>query len=196
VAAEVPRRTATDLLRLTRREAIRIVAGAVLTAAICWYFGVDVLHAILLGCAITVLGLAVGVASAAPEARDLSWIGGARSRREGSRNDVSSLSSSLHVGWGLVGLTAERQLHQLARRRLALEGLDLQNADHRAAIESRIGTRAYRALVLERRRQLRLRTLMHCLQVLDALNPTYYPAPQHRLRGRERRPNPGRTLER
>ena len=192
----MPRRSATGMLRLSRREAIRIVCGAVLVTALCWYFGTDVWHAILLGCAITVLGLAVEVATSAPEARDLSWLGGARSRREGSRNDVASLSSSLHVGWGLVGLTAERHLHQLARRRLALEGLDLQNADDRVAIESRIGTRAYRVLVLDRRRQLRLRTLMHCLQVLDALNPTYYPTPQHRLRGRRRRPNPGRTLER
>jgi len=184
------------MLRLSRREASRIVCAAILIAALCWYFGADVWHAVLLGCAITVLGLAVGAATSAPEARDLSWLGGVRTRREGSRNDVASLSSSLHAGWGFVGLTAERRLQQLARRRLALEGLDLQNANHRVAIEGRIGTRAYRVLVLDRRRQLRLRTLMHCLQVLDALNPTYYPTPQARLRGRRRRPNPGRTLER
>ena len=54
----------------------------------------------------------------APDARDLSWRPGKRASTDGSRNDVASLSSSLHVGWGLVGLTAERHLNQIARRRL------------------------------------------------------------------------------
>jgi hypothetical protein len=38
----------------TRGEAIRGVGLAVLASAIAWYFGVNVWHAILLGCAATV----------------------------------------------------------------------------------------------------------------------------------------------
>ena len=172
------------MLRLpTRRETIRTLCAGVLIAAICWYFGVDVWHAILLGCAITVTALAVGAGTSAPDARDLSWRPGERARNDGSRNDVASLSSSLHAGWGLVGLTAERRLHEIARRRLALDGLDLQNADHRLAIERRIGGRAYRILARGQTRRLRLRTLRYCLDMLDAIDANHYPTPRPRSQG-------------
>jgi len=172
------------MLRLpTRRETIRTLCAGVLIAAICWYFGVDVWHAILLGCAITVIALAAVAGTSAPDARDLSWRPGKRTRDDGSRNDVASLSSSLHAGWGLVGLTAERRFHEVARRRLALDGLDLQNADHRLAIERRIGGRAYRILVRGQRRRLRLRTLRYSLDMLDAIDSNHYPTPQPRSQG-------------
>ena len=98
---DVDRRTLTQMLRRpTRRETVQTLGAGVGIAAICWYFGVDVWHAIVLGCAITVAALAAIAGSAAPEARDLSWRPGKRASSEGSRNDVASLSSSLHVGWG------------------------------------------------------------------------------------------------
>ena len=172
-----------DTLHLpSRRELVEVLGAAVLIAVICWYFGVDVWHSILLGCAITVAALAVLAGASAPDARELSWQPGKRTRKDGSRSDVSNLSSSLHSGWGFVGLTAERQLQQIARRRLALEGLDLQNADHRPAIERRIGARAYRALVSPRGRVPSLRALINCLNALDAIDPTHYPAPPPRAR--------------
>jgi hypothetical protein len=178
------RRTLTEVLRLpTRRETIRTLCAGVLIAAICWYFGVDVWHAILLGCAITVTVLAVVAGTSAPDARDLSWRPGNQTPNGGSRNDVASLSSSLHAGWGLVGLTAERRLREIARRRLALDGLDLQNADHRLAIERRIGGRAYRILVRGQTRGLRLRMLRYSLDVLDAIDSNHYPTPQPRSQG-------------
>ena len=177
-------RTLTEMLRLpTRREAIRTLCAGVLLAAICWYFGVDVWHAILLGCAITVTALAVFAGTSAPDARDLSWRPGKRVRNDGSRNDVASLSSSLHAGWGVVGLTAERRLHEIARRRLALDGLDLQNVDHRLAIERRIGGRACQILVRGQSRRLRLRTLRYSLDMLDAIDSNHYPTPQPRSQG-------------
>lgn len=172
------------MLRLpSRRETIRTLCAGVLIAAICWYFGVDVWHAVLLGCAITVTALAVFVGTAAPDARDLSWRTGKRARDDGSRNDVASLSSSLNAGWGLVGLTAEQRLHDIARRRLALDGLELQNADHRLAIEGRIGGRAYQTLARRPTRRMRLRTLRYSLDMLDAIDSNHYPTPQPQSRG-------------
>ena len=53
-----------------RRESLQILAAAFAIAVICWYFGVDVLHAILLGCAITVIAFALLVVSAVPQTRD------------------------------------------------------------------------------------------------------------------------------
>ena len=106
-----------EMLHLpSRREMIEIFGAGFLIAVLCWYFGVDAWHAILLGCAITVTALAVLVGSSAPDALELSWRPGKRASREGSRSDVANLSSSLRSGWGFVGLTAERQLQQIARR--------------------------------------------------------------------------------
>lgn len=170
-------------LRLpNRREAARTLGAGLLLALVCWYFGVDVWHSILLGCAITVSALALLIGAGAPDARDPNWRPGRRASREGSRSDVANLSGSLRSGWGFVGLTAQRQLMQIARRRLALEGLDLGNAEHRPAIERRIGPRAYRVLVSRPDKMPSLRSLLYCLDVLDALDSTHYPARQPRSR--------------
>ncbi|HTU86256.1 MAG TPA: hypothetical protein VMF57_11830 [Solirubrobacteraceae bacterium] len=150
-----------------RRETIRVLGAAGLIAAICWYFGVDVWHAILLGTAITIAGLATIAGTAYPEVRDLSWRSRERTGNKGSRTDVASLSWSLRSGWGLVGRTAEWRLQEIARRRLALEGLDLNNPDHGPAIERRIGRPAYKVLTRSHKRRLRRRTLVRCLDALD-----------------------------
>jgi hypothetical protein len=196
----VPRPTLTEMLHIpSRRETLQTLGAGLLVAAICWYFGVDVWHAILLGCAITVTALACLVAGSAPDARDLSWHPGKRVGKEGSRNDVASLSSSLHAGWSLVGLTAQRRLYEVARRRLALEGLDLQNADHQPAIERRIGAPTYQILMRGKSGRLTLRRLMYCLDMLDAIDSNHYPVPQPRSRRWDLRSIPftlGRARER
>ena len=175
------KRGPSALLRLpTARETILGAGTAFLAAAACWYFGVNVWHAILLGCAAAVAFFAVTRGGSTEELRDLSWRYRGRSR-SGSRNDVASLAQSLRSGWEPVGLTAERRLRELARQRLALEGLDLLNDDHREAIERRIGRRAYRILG-DRGKRPRLGALVHCLDVLDALDPNHYPPPQPRSR--------------
>ena len=167
-----------ERLRLpTRRETVSAVAAAALAAFICWYFGVNVWHSILLGCAATVASFAVMAGGSPPELRDLSWRHRSR-KRLGARNEIARLSQSLRSGWEPVGLTAERRMHQIARRRLALEGLDLLNRDHRDAIERLIGGRAYRTLVHPLGRRPRLRALLHCLDALDANDAEHYTPPQ------------------
>lgn len=192
-------RALSQMLHLpSRRETVASLAAGTAIAVICWYFGVDVWHSILLGCAITVTALACNAGTLAMDARELSWRPGSRSSRAGSRNDVASLSASLRVDWWFVGPTADRRLHAIARRRLALEGLDLDNPDHRLAIEQRIGTAAYRVLARRSSRRLRLRLLVYCLDTLDAIDSTHYPAPA-RARRRDRLSVPfslGRARER
>jgi hypothetical protein len=172
----------SKVIRLpNRRETIRVLGIAVLLAAICWYLGANVWHSILLGCAITVAWLAGMAGTAYPEIRDLGWRHGDRAANKGSRSDVANLSWSLRNSWGSVGRAAEWRLRQIARHRLALEGLDLGNPDDGPAIERRLGRPVYRVLVRTiQKRRLRRRALLYCLDALDALNPSYYPAPQPR----------------
>jgi hypothetical protein len=162
----------------TRRDLTLTLAAGAAIALICWYFGVDAWHAILLGCAITVTALACLVGSTVPDALDLNWRPGRRTSREGSRNDIASLARGLRSGWGFVGLTAALRLQVIARRRLSLEGLDLNNPQHQAAIERLIGRPAYRVLMTRNGRLPTLRGLIHCLDMLDAVDPTHYPPPQ------------------
>ncbi|MGH2873020.1 MAG: hypothetical protein ACRDL5_11240 [Solirubrobacteraceae bacterium] len=176
------RRSLAGMLHLLGRgDAIRAGCIAALIAAICWYFGADVWHAILLGCAITVAAIAANSAGlSVPQPGALGWRPSGPARRAGARDEVATLSGSLRAGWGYVGLTAERRLSQIARRRMALEGLDLRNPEHRLAIERRIGEPAYRSLVNNGSRRLRLRTVVYCLDALDAVDASHYPAPQPR----------------
>lgn len=181
----------------SRRTSARILLTAALLGLICWYFGLDAWHSVLLGCAIVVAALAINFAASAADATvHIGWRPRERLGNDGSRKDVSSLSWSLRGGWGLVGPTAELRVRHIARHRLALEGLDLRNPAHRDAIERRIGTRLYRVLKPGSTRRLRTRTLVRCMDALDNLNTTYYPPPTSRRSPPppRRRPQATRTV--
>lgn len=157
------------------RRAWRPVASALLIALVCWYFGVDVWHALLLGAAVTVIVLAAGAASSASDAALPSWRPSERRGAGGSRGDVEAMAWSLRGSWGRIGLTAERELRRVARRRLALEGLDLANPAHRGEIQALVGEQVYRVLTRERWGRVSLRTLERTLDALDRVNSNYYP---------------------
>lgn len=183
-------------LRLpSRRESAGVLGFAALVAVICWYFGVNVLHSLLLGCAVTVAALAALAGTSIPTVSHLGWRSAERRANDGSRNDVASLSTSLQGGWGAVGLTAERRVFKIARHRLALEGLDMLDPAQRPEIERRIGSAAYRTLKRSRNRRLRMRALIRALDALDAVDSTYYPLPQPRSRARGSRRIPSRPRE-
>ena len=146
-----------------------------LIALVCWYFGVDAWHALLLGAAVTVIVVAAGVASAASDAALPSWRASERRGADGSRNDVETMAWSLRGSRGRVGLTAERELRRIARRRLALEGLDLADPAHRQAIQALVGEQVYSILTRERWGRLSLRTLERTLDAIDQVNSNYYP---------------------
>lgn len=170
-------RTLSRLLRAPdRRATIRTLIVALLVAVICWYFGADVWHSILLGGAITTVGV-TGLVGTALDARDLNWRSGGRTNREGSRGDVAALSWSVRGSYGRVGSTAVRRVNRIARQRLALRHLDLSDPADRLEIERLIGRRAYAVLVRGERRPPLLRSLLRCLDALDALDPGRRPPP-------------------
>lgn len=172
------KRDADQTLRLPPwRELLRVAGGALLLGVLAWFLGVDVWHAILVGCA-AMVGITAFLVGGAPEIRDLSWRPRYRNT-EGARSELANLAHSLRPQRGVVGLAAERRLRDLAARRLALHGLDLQSAADREATERLIGTRAYQLLVRpDATRRAKLRTVIRCLDLLDALDSDHYSAPR------------------
>ncbi len=172
------------LRALDRRATIRILLTGLLIAAICFYFGADVWHSILIGGALTTLGLIGLIANDNPDFNNTGWQSDSRSDRRGARRDVAQLSSSLRGSYGRVGSGAVLRAQLLARQRLALYQLDLLNPADRPRIEQMIGHHAYAVLVHGERRPPLLRSFIHCLNALDALDPTRPIAPRSRSRRR------------
>jgi hypothetical protein len=174
------------LQALNRRATIRILLTALLIAAVCWYFGADVWHSILIGGALGTLGLIGLIANDEPDLANTSWRSDNRSNPQGARRDVVQLSWSLQGSYGRVGSGAVQHAKRLARQRLAPYQLDLLDPADRPGIEQMIGHRAYAVLVRGERRPPFLRSFVHCLDALDALDPTRPIALRSRSRRRSR----------
>jgi hypothetical protein len=182
-----------------RRATARVLILALLAAALCWYFGADAWHAILIGGVITTVGVIGLVASETPDLITIDWRSVGRPNRHGARSDVAELSWTLRGSYGRVGGPAVWRARRLARQRLAVYQLDLGNPADRPEIERLIGRRAYTVLVRGERRPPLLRTFVHCLDALDALDPTrpVEPPPgSRRRRAIVTRPRPRRARER
>lgn len=158
---------------MTAQKAWRLAQDVVTMlglSAICWYLGADAWHSILIAGVVTVVARAASMVSQ-PAAKDSRWDEYRRARAKGGRSDVTTLAWSLRGGWGRAGPTAERRVVEIAQRRLALHHLDLKNPDHRPQIEQLVGRRAYRCLTRSAGRGLWMRSLLHCLDVLETVDP-------------------------
>ncbi len=120
---------------LDRRATTRILLTGLLIAAICFYFGADVWHSILIGGALATLGLIGLIANDNPDFGNTGWKSDSRSDRRGARRDVAELSSSLRGSYGRVRSAAVLQAQRLARRRLTPYQLDLLDPADRPMIE-------------------------------------------------------------
>jgi hypothetical protein len=171
------------LLLHRRRAAGHVLLVSLLMAVISWYFGADISHSILIGTAVA-LGVVGLYGSGGPELKSTGWRGGVESSGAGARRDVAELSWSLRKSYGRVGDTAVSRVQRIARQRLALHELSLHDPADRREIELLIGRNAYALLVPDGRRAPSLRSLLHCLDVLDALEPRRPTVPPSRPRHR------------
>ncbi len=165
-----------------RRATIGVLIVALLVAACCWYFGADAWHSILIGIALTTVGVSGLVSIAGLDLGYVVWRGGGRPNRDGARSDIAELSWSLRGNHGRVDRGAVWRVQRLAQQRLALHRLDLLDPADRPKIEQLIGRNAYAVLVRRKRHPL-LRSLLHCLDMLDTLDPAR-PATPSRSRRR------------
>jgi hypothetical protein len=154
------------LRRPRRRVIVAVLLAALLIVALCWYLGADIWHALLFGAVLTTFGL-LGTTRAQLSVGP--WIETHRRNREGARNEVAELSWSLRGSWREVSPRALWRVQDLGRRRLAHRGLDIRDPGDRDQIEQLTGSRAYRVLVSRNRRPPTLRSVVHCLDVLDAI---------------------------
>jgi hypothetical protein len=160
------------LRAFNKRATIRVLLTTLLISAVCWYFGADVSHSIMIGIALTTLGLIFLVANDNPDFGRSDWRNDGHTNQQGARRDVAQLSRSLRGTYGRVGRGGVMQAQRLAVQRLAEYQLDLLNSADRPRIELLIGHRAYAVLVRSERRPPFLRSFVSCLNALDALDPT------------------------
>lgn len=172
------------LRTLDRRATIRILLTALLIAAVCWYFGADVWHSILIASALTTLALVGLIANDHPDFSKTGWQSDSSSNRHGARRDVAQLSWSLRGSYGRVGSGAVLRARGVARQRLAPFKLDPLDPADRPMIEQMIGRDAYAVLARAERRPPFMRSFIHCLDALDGLDPTLSVALQSSSRRR------------
>jgi hypothetical protein len=164
------RLTGVRALLPDRRTAVRLALTAAVLTGLALLAGADRPHAVALGVAGAIALRAVGAALANNDTGDLIWKVGEGPQRPGAREDVSELAWSIESAWGLVGRRAEIRVRRLARRRLALLGLNLENPADRAQIEARLGEEATQLVTRERVLGLRPATFCRLLDALDRLD--------------------------
>ncbi|WP_249012288.1 hypothetical protein [Conexibacter sp. DBS9H8] len=154
-----------------RPTAVRMALTAAMLAGLALLAGADRPHALALGVAGAVAVRAVAAAVTGADNGDLAWRVGEGPQRPGAREDVSELAWSIDSAWGLVGRRVEIRVRRLARRRLALAGLSLENPADRSAIEARLGDEAAQLVTRERVLGMRPVTFCRLLDALDRLDP-------------------------
>jgi hypothetical protein len=167
-AAEI--RPLRGLFQPPRRvRTIVILSLAVVTAAVCWYVGMDVAHAI----AIAIVIAAVGVTwIAVPEHEVPEWAEEELRTGDGVRFDVMRLSWMLRSRRRTIQTGGLRRAREIAKERLARFGFDLDNPADRSGIETLIGRGPYATLWPTADRMPRLNELVRCLDALDRLDPS------------------------
>lgn len=154
---------------MSGRRPVLAVAAALLIGAACWYFGMDVPHAVTVTVALLAVAAAWWVAGDGADAAG--WESGSAAPGEGVRQDVSRLAWSLRAHRTGIPSAGLRRVHLLAAERLARRGLDVDSADDAAAVERMLGRSAYSVLHPGDRR-IRIGAVIACLDALDRLERT------------------------
>lgn len=90
----------------------------------------------------------------------------------GVRREVQELSWSFSSRSGTSGQEVLTHLRNLARRRLAVHGVDLSDPEHRPRVDALIGSRARAVLATPGDRPVRHRDAVACLDAVERLVPS------------------------
>ncbi len=173
-----------------RVRTIVMLSLSVVTAAICWYVGMDVAHAIAIAMVIAAVGFTW---IAVPEHALPEWAEEELRTADGVRFDVMRLSWMLRSRGRTIQTGGLRRAREIAKERVARFGLDLDDPADRTGIESLIGQGAYATLWPTADRMPRLNELVRCLDALDRLDPSASARPARSpARPQTTRPESGR----
>lgn len=150
------------------RAAGGVVVLALVAAGIAWFFGVDVPQALAVGGVVAAVGLTwTAIRDGAP----LTWPAPGLRSAPGARRDLSETAWSLRSRGG-VPERALGRARAVARYRLrTLHQLDLDDPDHRAAVEAVLPPAVVDVLRSERRPELDLAAFASVLTAVEALAP-------------------------
>lgn len=143
-----------------------VVVTATVVGGVAWFFGVDLLHALLLAMATATLGgllllLKIDGTDGWPLHDDTG-------HDQGARREVARLSWSLS-GESRVERRSVRRLRELALGRLAEQGLDLDDRADEAECRRLLGDLAYDTVAPDQRNPPHYRDFVHTLSAVERL---------------------------
>lgn len=154
---------------LSRAFRWRIVGCVLLGLAVgvtCWFFGVDVAHAVGIGA--VAVAFAGSVALVSDQAR-VDWSPAPVLPRDGARREIVQLGRALNGRSGSVAPEAVRRLRTLTAQVLELHGLDLDESADRQAIERALGPEVLHVIRPGTAETPRMGVYVSALSVLDRL---------------------------
>lgn len=158
------------------RVAASIVVG-IIAAAVLWIFGVDAWFAVAVGCLLVTVGL-VWAAYSGPT--DVKWPEKKPTPLPGTRSDVARLAWAFQGRHGSIREPGFRAVHDLASRRLARHGLDIDSPHDHAAVVALIGEQAYVTLHPRKGILPSFPAITHCVDALEAMDRTTMDQPRGR----------------
>jgi hypothetical protein len=122
----------------------RTASAIIVTGALLWAIGLDVVHALVLGAVVVAL---IDLRRAPAVNTDQAWPDDSDIRSDtGVRREVARLSWSMQGYESRVQRQSMRRLHEIAVFRLGAQGLDLDDPRDYLACRSELGERAYRVV--------------------------------------------------
>jgi hypothetical protein len=155
------------------RRSWRVPVIGVAVAGITWMFGVDLVHALVIGIAMAVVVVVAQTVDAVP---DPGWESEPTPDRHGARGELATLSWTMVGRDGRAGERVLRRVRAVATGRLARLGLDLADPADADAIRALLGARAWAVLAATAGRPPRLADVEHTVARLEHLEPAG-PAP-------------------
>jgi hypothetical protein len=146
-----------------------IVAVAILAGAGCWFFGLGLLPAIVVVLVVGSLGVVLRVLTAPATIGE--WPAAPPHPTDGARRETSELSWALRTRGGIVDDAIILRVRAIAASRLAHRHLDLDNPQHRSAIEKLIGAGVYELVNADHDRvRVRMSSIPATLDILERLD--------------------------
>jgi len=155
----------TLLGRRRRVGAALWTVSAVLAALVAWDLGLDVGHAVLLGALVAGAGT---LQLTMPELETPELPEPAGYARDGVRQEVASLTYAMRGEKGAVRESVVLRIRDLAARRLARHGLELDRQDDTERIEALLGPAA--GVLVRGQTRPSASAIAACLDALDALD--------------------------